>query len=69
MTNFHYTLRNKFDDYVKAGGTLTAAHYVLREALRRANMSGRQFRDVEDLVTFCLGFNRQANAEAIRKAA
>ncbi len=69
MTNFHYALNAKFKANIQAGGTFTAAHYVLKEALRRANMSGRQFRDLDDLILFCLGFQPNANAEKIREAA
>lgn len=69
MTNFHYSLMQKFDAHVKAGGNFTEAHYILREALRRANMKAKQFTDIDDLLLFCLGFKPNANPEAIRAAA
>ncbi len=66
--SFHYTLMTRLDDARKAGGSLTMAHRTIREALRRANMKGKQFADVDDLIAFVATYSRYDPA-AIRNAA
>jgi len=47
--NFHHFMMARLDEMQKAGATVNPAHAAIRQALRVANMQGRQFASPEAL--------------------
>lgn len=67
-TTFHYAMMQTLDAHRMAGKSYTAAHRVLREALRQKNMKGAQFRTAKELVGYCYRvLKSNAKPQAVRE--
>ena len=68
MPTFHHSLMTRLDKSTYGGRNLTPAHSAIRRALREANMKGRQFANLDELLTHIRTFSRLP-AETIKAAA